>query len=89
MHVPSTLTGVLQSRLDSLPREERLILQRASVVGRRFWGAAVEELAGEDVGSESIESLLDVVARHGQHDRGGDTDDDSVWYAPTRQEDPS
>ena len=41
VEVPATLTGVLQARLDSLPPEERQVLQRASVVGRIFWDDAV------------------------------------------------
>ncbi|MCK4299198.1 MAG: AAA family ATPase, partial [Planctomycetes bacterium] len=36
MHVPPTLTGILQARLDSLPLKERTTLQWASVVGRTF-----------------------------------------------------
>ena len=43
--VPSTLTGVLQARLDALVAEERRTLQCASVVGRVFWDAAVSALA--------------------------------------------
>ncbi len=42
--VPSTLTGVLQARLDSLPDEEKEMLQKASVIGRLFWDLAVESL---------------------------------------------
>jgi class 3 adenylate cyclase/tetratricopeptide (TPR) repeat protein len=48
--VPSTLTGVLQARLDGLPAPERRALQQASVVGAVFWDralAAVDELAIE------------------------------------------
>jgi ABC-type oligopeptide transport system substrate-binding subunit/class 3 adenylate cyclase len=41
VHVPPTLTGVLQARLDRLPPEERTVLQQASVVGRLFWDRAV------------------------------------------------
>lgn len=37
IHIPSTLTGVLQARLDTLPISEREVLQCASVVGRIFW----------------------------------------------------
>ena len=37
VHVPPTLTGLLQARLDSLPLEEKMLLQRAAVVGRLFW----------------------------------------------------
>ncbi|MBN1262195.1 MAG: tetratricopeptide repeat protein [Anaerolineae bacterium] len=46
VHVPPTLMGILQARLDGLPRRERELLQRAAVVGRLFWDAAVAELAG-------------------------------------------
>ncbi len=42
--VPSTLKGVLQSRLDALSLDERNLLQRASVVGRVFWDLAVQAL---------------------------------------------
>ena len=40
-HVPSTLAGVLQARLDALPPDERLALQHASVVGHVFWDRAL------------------------------------------------
>ncbi len=49
-HVPPTLTGVLQARLDSLPTPERHALQRASVVGRLFWDAAVDYVGNEPTG---------------------------------------
>jgi predicted ATPase/class 3 adenylate cyclase len=42
--VPPTLTGVLQARLDGLAPVERGALQKASVVGRTFWDAAVARL---------------------------------------------
>jgi class 3 adenylate cyclase/tetratricopeptide (TPR) repeat protein len=42
--VPPTLTGVLQARLDGLTMPEKTDLQRASVVGRKFWDNAVEHL---------------------------------------------
>jgi tetratricopeptide (TPR) repeat protein len=45
--VPPTLTGVLQARLDSLPPEEKAVLQRAAVVGRIFWDRLVGELAAD------------------------------------------
>ena len=38
VHVPPTLAGILQARIDSLPPAERLALQRAAVVGRVFLG---------------------------------------------------
>lgn len=42
--VPATLTGVLQAHIDALPAGERATLQRASVIGRVFWDAAVARL---------------------------------------------
>lgn len=43
--VPGTLRAVLEARLDTLSRSERDLVDRASVVGRVFWDAAVEHLA--------------------------------------------
>jgi class 3 adenylate cyclase/tetratricopeptide (TPR) repeat protein len=64
VHVPPTLTGVLQARLDSLPPEEKELLQRASVVGRRFWDTAVGQLRareGRELDKEEIAPLLEAV----------------------------
>jgi len=44
LKVPPTLTALLQARLDGLPRSEREVLQRASVIGRQFWDDAVADL---------------------------------------------
>ncbi len=52
VRIPSTLTGVLQARLDRLPMVEREALQRASVVGRIFWDGAVERI------SESLDARV-------------------------------
>jgi class 3 adenylate cyclase len=43
--VPATLTAVLQARLDGLATTERHVLQRAAVIGRVFWDAAVAALS--------------------------------------------
>ena len=40
-HVPATLTGVVQARLDGLPAPERRTLQEASVIGHVFWDQAL------------------------------------------------
>jgi class 3 adenylate cyclase len=40
-HVPQTLTGVLQTRLDGLKPAEKLALQQASVIGAVFWDQAL------------------------------------------------
>ncbi len=46
VHVPPTLTGVLQARLDGLSEEERKTLQGASVIGRVFWDQVLEHING-------------------------------------------
>jgi class 3 adenylate cyclase/tetratricopeptide (TPR) repeat protein len=56
--VPSTLTGVLQARLDALAADERQTLQCASVIGRVFWDAAVAWLATD---LASTDAALEVV----------------------------
>ena len=42
--VPSTLTGVLQARLDGMNPAEKLALQQASVIGIIFWDTALAML---------------------------------------------
>ena len=59
LHVPATLTGVLQARLDSLPPPERDILQRSAVVGRLFWDDTVAELTGRD--AAAVRPIFDVL----------------------------
>lgn len=45
---PPTLEALIESRLDQLPVNERAVLDRASVVGREFWRAAVEDASPEE-----------------------------------------
>ncbi len=70
LRVPATLTGLLQSRLDGLPRAERDVLQRAAVVGRTFWDDAVralltggDEAEGPGRANNALPALLDSLAR--------------------------
>jgi class 3 adenylate cyclase/tetratricopeptide (TPR) repeat protein len=59
--VPTTLTGVLQARLDGLPQGERALLQQASVVGRIFWDRVLQHMIEQEAGSipgERIEENL-------------------------------
>ena len=46
-HVPTTLTGVLQARLDALGARERTALQNAAVVGHVFWDQALAAIDAE------------------------------------------
>ena len=41
LRIPPTLTGIIQARLDGLLKEERALLQQASVVGKVFWDASL------------------------------------------------
>ena len=45
--VPSTLTGVLQARIDALGESERRALQSAAIVGPVFWDDALAQLRAE------------------------------------------
>ena len=45
VHVPSTLAGVLQARIDGLPPAEKSALQQASVIGHVFWDEALRRIA--------------------------------------------
>jgi class 3 adenylate cyclase/tetratricopeptide (TPR) repeat protein len=54
--VPTTLAGVLQARLDSLPAEERQVLQQAAVVGRVFWDGALQYLQASTPNGEPSKS---------------------------------
>lgn len=58
MHIPPTLTGVLQARLDALQPAEKLALQHASVIGMIFWDQA---LAALDVGAPG---MLPALVKH-------------------------
>jgi class 3 adenylate cyclase/tetratricopeptide (TPR) repeat protein len=54
--VPDTLQALIAARIDHLPTDGKTLLQRASVVGRVFWGGALHHLS-PDV--DDHESLLD------------------------------
>lgn len=77
--VPATLTGVLQTRLDSLLPAERGALQRASVVGRVFWDGTVASL-GQD-GTEATRTALEQTRRRELvFRRDSSSFDDNVEY---------
>ena len=45
--IPDTLQAMIAARIDRLPRNEKRVLQRASVIGRIFWEGAVAHLMDE------------------------------------------
>lgn len=56
--IPDTLQALIAARIDRLPQEEKTVLQRASVIGRTFWGGAIKELASE---VEELESVIETL----------------------------
>ena len=73
--VPPTLRSLLQARLDALSPPERATLQRAAVVGRVFWDAAVDSLARDSGprlppdGRSTAEALARMRAREVVYER--------------------
>jgi DNA-binding SARP family transcriptional activator len=65
--VPPTLGVLIASRLDRLPRDERAVLERASVVGREFWRAAVEAASPDDERAAVGGALIALVRRQLVH----------------------
>ena len=64
VRVPPTLTGVLQSRLDSLPLPLQQLLQRVAVVGRMFWQAAALHLSRpEGLDGDEVHLMLEDLRR--------------------------
>jgi predicted ATPase/class 3 adenylate cyclase len=55
-HMPSTLAGVLQARLDGLPPPVKTALQQASVIGHVFWDEALLRVAPD--AERALEGLL-------------------------------
>jgi len=64
IEIPETLQALVAARLDSLDPVPRLILERASVEGRRFRGAAVRALA-PDVRHDEVEAATASLERSG------------------------
>jgi tetratricopeptide (TPR) repeat protein len=50
VEIPRSIQGLIAARLDSLPSEEKSMLQDAAVVGRTFWLGSIARLADVDAG---------------------------------------
>ncbi len=64
--IPITLIGVIQARLDHLPYQERITLQRAAVVGREFWDGAlhiINQAVPQPVSDSQISTALDALVQ--------------------------
>ena len=46
--IPTSVQGLISSRLDRLAREEKQLAHHASVIGSVFWAGAVAHLGGQD-----------------------------------------
>jgi ATP/maltotriose-dependent transcriptional regulator MalT len=60
--IPDTLQALIAARIDRLPASEKLLLQRASVIGRVFWAGALRHLSPE-FGEEIDDALDDLLLR--------------------------
>ena len=59
LRVPSSLAGLLQARLDTLLYPEKVLLQRAAVIGRVFYDSGIAALNNaDDMQLDDIPSLL-------------------------------
>jgi class 3 adenylate cyclase/tetratricopeptide (TPR) repeat protein len=61
--VPPSISSLLEARLDRLGPDERAVIERASVVGKVFYGGAIRALFGEDVPPNLYELVMGLVRR--------------------------
>ena len=61
--IPPTIRALLAARLDRLSQGERLMLERAAIVGLEFWPGAVAELLPEEVRREMDSHLESLAAK--------------------------
>jgi class 3 adenylate cyclase/tetratricopeptide (TPR) repeat protein len=62
VEVPATIQTLLASRLDGLTNAERTVIERAAVVGTRFWLTAVVDLLPSEL-HETAPDLLQLLTR--------------------------
>jgi class 3 adenylate cyclase/tetratricopeptide (TPR) repeat protein len=63
VRLPPTIQALLSARLDTLHADERVVIERAAVVGSVFWWSAVAELAPSDVRPRLAAHLQALVRR--------------------------
>jgi len=61
--IPPTIHALLSARLDRLEPEQRMVTERAAVVGRSFWWGAVSELSPADIRPRVGTSLQSLVRK--------------------------
>lgn len=72
LRVPPTLVGLLQARVDTLLYPEKLVLQRASVIGRIFYDSALAHIDSiDDAHIEDLPGILQtLIEREFIYERG-------------------
>jgi class 3 adenylate cyclase/tetratricopeptide (TPR) repeat protein len=72
--IPDTLQALIAARIDGLSPRAKLVLQRASVVGRVFWRGAIAQLSGDGDVDEALDALLlrDFVQREARSSISGE-----------------
>lgn len=64
--IPATLTWLIQARLDTLLYPERVVLQRAAVIGRVFYDTALISLnANDETDIDDLRGILKLLTTHG------------------------
>ena len=61
--LPPTIHSVLAARLDRLSRDERLVIEAASVMGRIFWWEALPEVLPDELAPRMSELLMSLVRK--------------------------
>ena len=61
--IPPTIQALLNARLDRLGPGERALIDRAAVIGKEFWEAAVEELLPEEAQPFTHRHLATLIRR--------------------------
>ena len=63
LEIPPTIQALLAARLDRLGAEERAVIERSAIVGKRFWAAAVLGLSPEAERATVQSSLQELVRK--------------------------
>jgi tetratricopeptide (TPR) repeat protein len=61
--VPPSISALLEARLDRLGSDERAVIERASVIGKVFYGGAIQALFGTDPPPNLRERVMGLVRR--------------------------
>ena len=58
--VPRSVLAMMQSRLEAMEPEARLLMRGASIFGQVFWRGGLSALVGDEVGEDDLDRWLDV-----------------------------